>query len=254
MSNQENLKYLTTFLGYLDTLHDFCGARNDVVSISVIKEFARTDAVKEAYNKLQTLPNVNKNQIEALYNYKSFIYSSFEHNILEFVKNIITEIDPDIFPNEEIYNIGNKTSFTVNAQFSLLHKSQQGLDTKIGYFIDTSLISDKMICDQKKQSIPINIIETTASIIDKEGKTKNADCTNRDFIDLPNPYGLAKDDGELMGFYNINLNKEKIMIKPSIRSNFEEININSLRQMQSGVKVYSEVLKGIYGCANRVVR
>ena len=246
MSNQENLKYLTTFLGYLDTLHDFCGARNDVVSISVIKEFARTDAVKEAYNKLQTLPNVNKNQIEALYNYKSFIYSSFEHNILEFVKNIITEIDPDIFPNEEIYNIGNKTSFTVNAQFSLLHKSQQGLDTKIGYFIDTSLISDKMICDQKKQSIPINIIETTASIIDKEGKTKNADCTNRDFIDLPNPYGLAKDDGELMGFYNINLNKEKIMIKPSIRSNFEEININSLRQMQSGVKVYSEVLKGIY--------
>lgn len=241
-------------LGALDTLHDFCGSRNKVIAKSVIIEYAieKSPQTKLAFEEMRKLVLKNGSlveQLESLKGYKAGKFASFEHNILEFTKKVVSIINPAEEPVEAVFefnrDVKKNNAFMRKIMNNFIPTTEFDTDVKNGLIIDTSLISFDILCENA------DILQTTASQFDKEGSDisqivvkgdKDRVCVEQT-KPIQSPYGLSKAAGELMSFNDLIIKND---LKLHINNDAIKVDPKDITKLGLGVKTYTDLIDKLH--------
>lgn len=187
----------TKFLAYLDTLHDFCGARNRLIPVSTMKSYVASafnyegvnDVIKDIGSILSKSPDLKAQlhkQINELFEYRSGNFNTFEQNVVDFVMTLsrITQGDQE-----------NVVEFNIKK-----NEANEQLKTIIPKHVvyDTSVLSYNYICNTLDEQISV----TMATMWDGDGANVNIpESCSDDQTRLS--FHLTKTDNELSSFDKI---------------------------------------------------
>jgi hypothetical protein len=259
MANNKRDKTIHAFMGYLDTLHDFCGARANIISESIVIKYARIGLRSQLENIWGTNPgnadvsaqnirtklgltdnDVDLNQMQTLLDHHQYKYPSFEQNILDFTERYIKKtqgsIDVqsiDIVRNKADPQYDNKIINSIATMFPV-----QGL------VIDTSHVPQDTLC--KVNNSRIKVHTTSASFMDSDGNTVSIDqrCGINDTTDLE-PYGLTKTDGETMSYKSMMFSGTNLIITTDDGPT-RTIETKKLPKNSYNVGAYAQVIESIH--------
>lgn len=176
----------TKFLAYLDTLHDFCGARNKIIPIQVMRGYVasafgfkdESDAIRSIHSHVRT--DELRKQAADLFYYRAGKFNTFEQNVVDFVMTVSRMERGDA---ENVVEINIKKNVESEHLKALI-------PTNVVY--DTSVLSYDYICNKLNEKISV----TMATNWDGDGTNINLPRTCED-DQTSHEFRLSKDYNEL---------------------------------------------------------
>jgi hypothetical protein len=199
--NSEQYRQLTRFMAYLDTLHDFCGPRNKLVSkremINYMRHAFEYKSVNDVYPVIQginePLHSRLKTQINELFDYGAGSFNTFEQNTFDFAAAI------DRYYKGNIENV-----IEIDVKKNVFDRRLK--DISLDYILyDTSVLSYEYICNVLNKHITV----TMATNWDGDGNNTNVDARCRDDR-LGLEFALEKRLAELSSLDRIVIKDDKI--------------------------------------------
>lgn len=235
-SSSEQFKKLTRFVAYLDTLHDFCGTRNKLISRADILHYVRQAfgyknidlIVKDViFNVSEPLRSKLRVQMSQLYDYHPGAFNTFEQNMFDFVSTL------------DRYNKGGlENVIEIDIKKNVLDNRLKNIS--MNYVIyDTSALSYEYICNILRKNITV----TMATNWDGDGNNTNVSPGCRD-DKLNLTFGLEKANNELSSLDQVLISDDKILAK--LNGVYTELAWNKIQQELSNtlnVKTYSIHMK-----------
>lgn len=241
---------LVDFLARLDTLHDFCGSRNTLVSKDIIIRHAGispeiVQGVKGMFEKVlrdQSLREDTYNLIDDLSVYKPYKYKSFEHGILELIRRARTHVFNNPI-NESIVNVSSYNQAEVQRFFEDNFNIDDVNVDKNRYIIDTSSIpQDDVFCKLGKIAV------TNATYFDKKTNVGiDTECQDQVVIDENSKVRITNGKKECIYFNEIRIfddaknNHYMELVYPDNR--ISKVDFKKVEKI--GVAVYSEMINNI---------
>lgn len=185
-----DIMHLTRFLAYLDTLHDFCGPRNKLISRNDILKLVQGafgyKSVEDVYPIIEGIgrPLYNRlsRQLHELYQYGSGSFSTFEQNTFDFVATI--------------HKHHNHVDNVIEIEIPRNGFDQRLQDISTDYVLyDTSVLTYDYICKTLQKYITV----TMATNWDGDGNNTNVEKACRDDR-LNLEFALSKERKELSSF------------------------------------------------------
>ena len=216
--NNKNIYTATVgLLARFDTLHDYCGSRNKRVEHGVIKGYLGVD---KSFAHLKTVLTFLEGRgrqdiialINALLDYKSGGYNSFEHGVFAFVEAMCDELNMPFgvseYPLKDVN--GALAAQGINEYNTILDSIPSFTHNQSrAYVYDTSDINLNIICSTKPSeynSFQPKVLVTTAMRFDKSGKKSKASCAEY-LADNEKPYQLDKSAAELLQYDLVKMEK-----------------------------------------------
>ena len=230
-------KDFVRFLAILDTLHDFCGNRNKGVGPQVVKKYAVFEKGEVLLQFLDKVPTDDatrfqlKKHAESLLEYQSFLYPSFEHSTLEFVKAILAVYGmsvPEV--THRMLNKNDRAEFVKILQ--TLHPENDDDADFLRYIYDTSKLSQTLLCGKGDK---VRIVETSATLFDSAGQGGNNEDACHQRVNV-SAFGLTKAENELMQYGQVMLSNDEIKLGE------RSIKIAEFKKLRMGVNVYGDIL------------
>ena len=243
---------MNAFMAYLDTLHDFCGARaNSIIDNILVIKYARI-GLKDRLKSFRVNDEVSANniahvlgfersdkaivdQIYALLNYHCYTCKSFEYNVLDFVEKYNFRTSGEVYKQtvEMLKGIDNNYEKSVSSTVA-------NYLPIVDLVVDTSHVKFDTLCESSGTKIRI----TTASYMDSDGNTVNSGKCGQNDTDMGKTYGLSTDDGDTMGFHSIVVNGSRIDLHAD-GNNTTSLDALKLAKNTFNVGAYAQFIKNL---------
>lgn len=209
---------LRRFMAYLDSLHDFCGSRADLLTadyvISLCKRiFGYSHTVGDVANMIMRQIGVDvgtnpdlKMTIERLLDYKSHREPTFERTILSFIKQYKTLKGSPVSEKEyEVLKVFNKNCKRPTGVDLECSKIRTFLNSEYST-VDTNMLNMNAVCKMNR------VLKTVASYWDSDGnRVEYTGCDQPDTV-MNVMYELTRENGDVIAYNRIGIHDDAIKL------------------------------------------